>query len=160
MYEARHRTDDSPACIHTPTMNAIMHPRKRSIFTGTLLYSLSLLLVLAAPVLGLAASSVAAWNSLLAGSVLYMPLGLVLLLAVVAVVHTHKAFDITLLALVGFGVTTWFLAGAVRQIRLLDAVQTFAAQTPLMIGALLVMVVVLVLVRATRRSGGAGAVSG
>ncbi len=114
------------------------------------MYGLALLLI---PVLGVLATAVAAWQALLAGSIWYMPVGLVLVLAAIAMVQSHKLFDLALLGLVVFAVLAWFRADSMQQDRLLDAIQALAPQTHLMAGGLLVMIVALVLIHRVRRAG-------
>jgi hypothetical protein len=132
--------------VTTPT-------RKRSRTVGLLLYGLALFLVLLAPVLGAMALAVAVWQALVAGSIWYMPLGLVLVLAAIALVQSHRPFDLGLLGLVAVMVIVWFRSDFLQQGHLLDAIQTLAPQTGLMIGVLVVMVVALVLIHAARRNG-------
>ena len=127
---------------------------KRSRTAGLLLYGLALSLVLLAPALGVLAAAVAVWQALLAGSIWYMPLGLLMVLAAIAMVQSHKAFDLALLGLVAVAVIAWFRADSLQQGRLLDGIQALALQTHLMAGVLLVMIVALVLVHAARRFGG------
>ena len=131
----------------------MLTPRKRSRAASLLLYALALLLVVLAPVLGVLAAAVAVWQSLMAGSIWYMPLGLVMVFAVIAMVQTHKPFDLVVLGLVVVAVITWFRADTMQQGRLLDAIHTLAQQPHLMAGMLLVMIMALVVVHATRRFG-------
>jgi hypothetical protein len=132
--------------ITTPT-------RKRSRTVGLLLYALALSLVLLAPVLGAMALAVAVWQALVAGSIWYMPLGLVLVLATIGLVQSHKPFDLALLGLVVAAVIAWFWSDLLPQGRLLDGLQALVPQTGLMVGALVVMVVALILIHTTRRTG-------
>lgn len=111
------------------------------------------MLVVLSPVLGMAAAAVAVWQALLAGSIWYMPMGLVLVLTAIAVVQSHKPFDLTLL---GLGVVTliaWLGANPLQKDRLLDGILALSRQTPLLVGMLSVVVVALVLVHIARRNG-------
>lgn len=134
-------------------MKTTQPPRKQSWMTALLLYGLALLLVLLSPVLGALAAAVAAWQALLAGSIWYMPLGLLLVLAAIAMVQSHKPFDLALLGLVAVAVIAWLRADSPQQGRLLDAIQALALQSHLMAGVLLVMILALLLVHTTRRFG-------
>lgn len=134
-------------------MNTMFSPRKRSRTASLLLYGLALTLVLLAPVIGAVAAAVAVWQALLAGSVWYMPIGLVLVLAAIAIVQSHKPFDLAVFGLVVVTLLAWFSTNARRQGELLDAIVTLSPRTPLLAGALLVMVVALVLIHTARRSG-------
>lgn len=131
----------------------MMQSRKRSRIASLLFYPLALILVLLAPVMGLMAATVPAWHSLLAGSIWYMPLGLVLVLVTIAIVQNHRLFDLALLGLLALGVIAWFRTDPLQQGRLLDAVQALATQTHLMVGVLLAMILALFLVHATHRFG-------
>ncbi|NBD95777.1 MAG: hypothetical protein GVY11_04785, partial [Gammaproteobacteria bacterium] len=116
-------------------------------------YGLAVVLIIISPVLGLLAAAVATWQALLAGSIWYMPLGLILVLATIAVVESHKPFDLALLGLVVVGVIAWFKADVLQQGRLVDTLWAMAAQTGLMSVLLVAMVLALVLIHAARRIG-------
>lgn len=134
-------------------MNTMLFSQKRSGTTRLLLYGLAVTLVVLSPVLGMAAAAVAVWQALLAGSIWYMPMGLVLVLTAIAVVQSHKPFDLTLL---GLGVVTliaWLGANPLQKDRLLDGILALSRQTPLLVGMLSVVVVALVLVHIARRNG-------
>lgn len=135
------------------SMKATSPTRKRSRTAGLMLYAFALSLVLLAPVLGAMALAVAVWQAIVAGSIWYMPLGLVLVLGTIALAQSHRPFDLALLGLVVVLTITWFRSDPLHQGRLLDAIQTLAPQTGLMIGVLVVMVVALVLIHAARRTG-------
>jgi len=115
-----------------------------------LLYSLVILLV---PAIGAIAVAIASWQALLSDSIWTIPLGLVVVLAVMAMVQSHKLFDLTLLGLVIVVVTAWLMTNSAIQDRIMEAVQTLASWTGMMIGLLLVMVLALVLIHAARRTG-------
>lgn len=118
-----------------------------------LLYGLALSLVVLAPVLGALAAAVAVWQALLAGSIWYMPLGLVLVLGAIAMVYSHKLFDLVVLSLVVIAVIAWFMADTLQQGRLVDILLALAPQTGLMSGLLVTMLVAVVLIHAARRTG-------
>ena len=109
-------------------------------------------MVLLAPILGILAASAVAWQALLAGSIWYMPLVLVLVLAAIAMVYSHKLFDLALLGLVVVAGIAWFMSDALQQERLLESLLAMAPRTGLMAGLLLVMVLALVLTHAARRT--------
>lgn len=134
-------------------MNAILPPQTRSRTASLLLYGMALSLVVLAPALGAIAAAVAVWQALLAGSVWYMPLGLVLVLATIAMVNSHKPFDLALLGLVVASVVAWFLAGTQNRDRLVDALLALAPHTALMYGLLMMMLAALVLIHAARSTG-------
>lgn len=134
-------------------MNAINPPSWRSKTVSVLLYALALLLVLLAPLLGLMAAVVGTWHALVAGSFWYMPLGLILLLAVVALAHNHKPFDLALLGLLVLAVIAWFIAEPLQQLQLLDAFRALVAQTSVMGILLSMMILLLGLLYATRLVG-------
>lgn len=135
-------------------MKTMLPRSSRSISASLLLYALALCLVVLAPALGLVVAAVAVWQALLAGSMWYLPLGLVLVLAAVAMVQSHKLFDLALLGLVIVsGVIVWLGVDAGQQERVLNFIQALALQTGLMAGMLLLMVLALVLIHAARRSG-------
>lgn len=110
-----------------------------------------MMLVLLSPALGVVAAAIATWHALLAGSFWYMPLGLVLLLAVIAIVQSHKAFDLACLGLVITVVIIWFRLDSPQQDYLLDEVQALMPQTYLMGGVLFAMFATLMLVHMARR---------
>jgi hypothetical protein len=134
-------------------MNTIPPPPTRSRTASLLLHGLALSLVLMAPVLGVLAAAVALWQALLAGSIWYMPLGLVLVLGTIALVYSHKLFDLVLLGLLVVALIAWSMADAVQQGRVLDALLALPPRTGLMAGLLAMMVVALVLIHAARRAG-------
>jgi hypothetical protein len=131
----------------------MLPPPTRSRTATVLLYGLALSLVLLAPLLGILAAAVAVWQALLAGSIWYMPLGLFLVLAAIAMVYSHKLFDLALLGLMIVAAVTWSMADALQQSRLLDALLALASQTGLMSGLLVMMLVALVLIHVARRTG-------
>lgn len=134
-------------------MNMMLPPPKRTWTANLLLYGLALSLLFLAPILGMLAAAISTWHALLVGSIWYMPLGLVMILAAIAMVQSHKAFDLALLGLVVVAVIAWFMADSLLQGHVLDAVQTMAPRTGLMASALLVMILALVLIHAARRTG-------
>jgi len=109
-------------------------------------------MVLLAPILGILAAAAVAWQALLAGSIWYMPLGLVLVLAAIAMSYSHNLFDLAVLGLVIVAMIAWFTADGLQQGRLLEALLAMAPRTGLMAGLLLVMVLALVLIHAARRT--------
>lgn len=117
------------------------------------LFGLALSLIVLAPALGAVAAAVVVWQALLAGSIWYMPLGLVLVLAAIAMVQSHKPFDLALLGLVIVAVIAWFMADALQQGRLVDALLALAPQTGLMFTLLVMMLAALVLIHGARRAG-------
>ncbi|NBB93542.1 MAG: hypothetical protein GVY32_10290 [Gammaproteobacteria bacterium] len=133
-------------------MNELTPTDTRPPITAAVLYGLAVVLIIISPVLGLLAAAVATWQALLAGSIWYMPLGLILVLATIAMVESHKPFDLALLGLVVSGVIAWFTADVLQQGQLTDALWAMAAQTGLMSFLLVAMVLVLMLIHAARRS--------
>lgn len=117
---------------------------------NTILYSLALLLVVMAPLLGLVAAGTAIWYATLAGSMLYMPLGLIIVLAILAILHSHKKGDLALLALLLTGVSAWFLANAETRAAALEWLSAVADQTALLIGLLVLAVIALGLIYTLR----------
>lgn len=113
--------------------------------TRLLLHGLALVLVLLAPALGMATAAVATWHSLLAGSIWYLPLGLVLVLTMIAILESHKPFDLVLLGLLALGVVAWFRVDALQQGLFVDSLQELAIRTSLMVGLLLIMTLALAL---------------
>lgn len=134
-------------------MNMMLPPPKRTWTASPLLYGLALALLLLAPMLGMLAAAISTWQALLVGSIWYMPLGLVMMLAAIAIVQSHKPFDLALLGLVVVAVIAWFMSDSLLQGHVLDALQTMAPRTGLMTGALLVMILALALIHAARRTG-------
>ena len=106
------------------------------------------------PALGFLAALIAAWHALLAGSIWYMPIGLLLLLMAVALIESHKLFDLALLGLVtaGFGVV--FRMEPLQQNRLSDAFMGFALQTGLLVSVVFLVLVILIWLRSIRQKGG------
>ncbi len=134
-------------------MNTITPPRTRSRTASLLLLGLALSLVVLAPALGAVAAAIAVWQALLAGSIWYMPLGLVLVLAGISMMQSHKLFDLALLGLLVVAVTGLFMADALQRARMVDALLAMAGQTVLMSGLLVMMLAALALIHAARRSG-------
>lgn len=124
---------------------------KRSNTINFLFYGLALLLVLLSPALGVLVAAVATWHALLAGSFWYMPLGVVLLLAAIAMVQNHKLFDLVFLGVVILTVIAWFGADSLQQRYLLEGVHALLSQTHLMAGVLATLIVALVLIHIARR---------
>ncbi len=134
-------------------MNTMLPPRTRSRTASLLLFGLALSLVLLAPVLGVLAAAVGVWQALVAGSIWYMPLGLLMVLGAIALMQSHKPFDLALLGLVTVAVIAWLMADDPQQARLLDALLALEPQTGLMSGLLVIMLVALVMIHAARRTG-------
>ena len=118
-----------------------------------LLYGLALSLVLLAPLLGILAAAVAVWQALLAGSIWYMPLGLALVLSTIAIIQSHKPFDLALLGLMTVAMIAWFMADALQQARLVETLLVLVSQTGLMAGLLVTMLIALVMIHLARRTG-------
>lgn len=135
------------------SMNEFTPTDTRPPIFGAVMYGLAFVLVVISPALGLLAAAVATWQALLAGSIWYMPLGLILVLATIAMVQSHKPFDLALLGVVAVGVIAWFMADVLQQGRLIEALLAMAAQTDLMFLLLVAMVLTLMLIHATRRIG-------
>ena len=108
-------------------------------------FALALLLVLVAPLLGLLAAAIGTWHAIVAGSIFYLPLGLVIVLMVLAIIQCHKTGDIALLTVMVAGAVTWFLAGGQTQTRLLEWVESLVGRTELLAGLLVLMVMWLVM---------------
>jgi hypothetical protein len=134
-------------------MNTMLTPSKRSRTASVLMHSLALILVMLAPVLGLLAAAVAAWHAIVAGSIWYLPLALVIVLAAIAMIQSHKPFDLALLGLVVVAAFSWFMADSLQQVRLFDSILSLVPRTYLLGTILLVMVVALVLIHTVRRTG-------
>lgn len=134
-------------------MNMMPPPSKRTWTANLLLYGLALSLLLLAPMLGMLAAAISTWQALLVGSIWYMPLGLVMMLAAIAMAQSHKAFDLALLGLVVVAVIAWVMSDSPLKGHVLDVIQTMAPRTGLMAGVLLVMIPVLVLIHVARRAG-------
>lgn len=86
-------------------------------------------MVLLAPILGILAATAVAWQALLAGSIWYMPLGLVLVLAAIAMAYSHNLFDLAVLGLVIVAMIAWFTADGLQQGRLVEALLAMAPRT-------------------------------
>lgn len=109
------------------------------------------MLVLLSPALGVAAAGIATWHALLAGSFWYMPLGVVIALALISMAQSHTAFDVALLGLTVFAVMTWLGLDSLQQRDLLSIVEVLTSQTSLMAGVLLAMLSTLLFIRILRR---------
>ncbi|RFF30673.1 hypothetical protein [Wenzhouxiangella sediminis] len=96
-------------------MNRIVEQARGKRVSHYLRFSLAWTLVLLSAALGLIAAAIATWQAQLAGSILYMPLGLVIALALIPVAHKHKPIDLLLLALMLLGVAFWFSAESPQQ---------------------------------------------
>lgn len=133
-------------------MNTLTSAPKRSRLLNSLFYTLAIMLVILSPALGVLAAAIATWHALLAGWFWYMPLGLVMVLAAIAMVQSHRLFDLGVLVLMVAAAIIWFGIDSLQQRSLLEAVQALTAQTYLMVGVLMVMLVSLVLIHLARRS--------
>lgn len=134
-------------------MNKTLLPPKQTLGSRLLLYGVTLILALVASALGILAAAIALWQALLAGSIWYMPLGLLLLLGAIAIIYSHKLFDLALLGLLLVAVMAWFMVDALQQAHLLEALLVVASRTYLMAGMMLAMVMTLVLIHSARRAG-------
>lgn len=133
-------------------MNTPNSPPTRSSFLNFLFYTLAFMLVVLSPALGVLAAAIATWHALLAGWFWYMPLGLVMILAAIAMVQSHRLFDVAFLVLMVVATITWLGIDSLQQRAFLEAVQALTAQTYLMAGVLLVMLASLMLIHFARRS--------
>ena len=111
-------------------------------------------LILIVPALGFLAALIAAWHALLAGSIWYMPLGLLLLLTAAALIESHKLFDLALLGLVTAGFVVVFRMEPLQQNRLSDALMGFALQTGLLVSVICLVLVMLIWLRSIRQKRG------
>lgn len=111
-------------------------------------------LLLLAPLLGLIAALIATWYALLAGSIWYMPLGLLLVLSAIALIQSHKRSDLLVLGLAVAGVLTVLRMETAQQNRLAEILVGLTSETALMAALLLVMLAALILLRSIRRKSG------
>lgn len=116
-----------------------------------LLFSLALILLLASPALGLLAAAVATWQAQLAGSVLYMPLGLVLVLALIAVIQSHKPLDVLLFGSLVLGTIGWFIADAHQQAHISGIVLDLSTRVNFMPGLIVASLLTAALLFTTLR---------
>lgn len=107
------------------------------------MYGLMLILAMVTPVLGLAVAAIGAWLALLAGSIYYLPLGLMILLAGMAILRSP------LVAIIGFAVIAT-LAGLVAVMDDKGWIPAWtvdlASRMDLMIGMLVLMVLAFMIV--------------
>ena len=127
-------------------------PRRNPARLGTWLTYGALILIV--PALGFLAALIAAWHALLAGSIWYMPLGLLLLLTAAALIESHKLFDLALLGLVTAGFVVVFRMEPLQQNRLSDAFMGFALQTGLLVSVVFLVLVILIWLRSIRQKRG------
>jgi len=132
-------------------MKAMTQTQDRSRAASLVAYGLALSLVLLAPLLGAVVAAVAVWQALLAGSIWYAALGLVLVLSVIAMVQSHRLFDLAVLGLAVAVMVTWFATDSAHQSRLLEVSQALTVETRLMAGVATVLT--LILIHAVRRWG-------
>lgn len=107
------------------------------------MYGLMLVLAMVSPVLGLAVAAVGTWLALLAGSIYYLPLGLMILLAGMAILRSPLA------AIIGLAV----IATLVWSVNVMDDkgwipawTVDLASRMDLLIGMLVLMVLAFIIV--------------
>lgn len=114
------------------------------------LYTMALLLVMAAPLLGVAAAAFGAWQAIVAGSLLYLAPAVIIVLIALSILQSHKKGDLALLALVLTATAGWFMIEAQTRAGLLEWSTALPAHRGLLIGLLVLMVVALALIYAYR----------
>lgn len=113
---------------------------------NTLVFISALVSAVVAPLLGLAAAGIGTWHALVAGSIFYMPLGLIIMLMGLAILHSHNKWDLWLLGLLVVGAATWYYVGGQDWTRMLGWAEGLAVHTELLAGLLVLLVMALVLV--------------
>jgi len=76
--------------VNTTQSPNASRPGGLALLNNTLLCTLACLLILIAPLLGLMVAAIGAWHAIVAGSIFYLPLGLAVVLAALAIVQSHK----------------------------------------------------------------------
>lgn len=114
------------------------------------LYVLALTLLLLAPVLGLAVGAVGAWHAILAGSIFYLPIGVLLMLVGLSVYQCHRKRDIATLALLAAAVSGWFLVDLTTRNKMQEWAVGLILPVELLAGLLALLVLLLAVLLAWR----------
>ncbi|MDT8450332.1 MAG: hypothetical protein RQ847_09170 [Wenzhouxiangellaceae bacterium] len=127
-------------------MNQALQHRHRKASTRWsrgILYGMLLLAVLVALPLGMAVAAIGAWFSIQGGSLIYLPLGLVILLTGLAIVHRQSIADLFLLALLAMAAIAWWISGNGAKSWLLGSLAELSGRSELLFGFLAIMVLAL-----------------
>lgn len=142
-------------------MNLALQPSKASIrWKHGILYSLLLLAVPVSLPLGMVAAAMGAWFAIQGGSLMYLPLGLVVLLAGLVIVRSHSISDFVVLVLLALATIGWSISGSETRSWLLSSVVELSGRIELLLGFLVIMVAALLIVYSLRNrplAGPAGA---
>lgn len=112
-----------------------------------ILYSFLLLVVPVSLPLGMVAAAMGAWFAIQGGSLIYLPLGLALLLAGVAIVRSRSIADLSMLALLVFAAFGWSFSGSDVKSRLLSSLAELSGRFELLLGLLACLAVALVVLQ-------------
>lgn len=105
-----------------------------------ILYGMLLLAVLVSLPLGMVIAAMGAWFAIRGGSLIYLPVGLVILLAGLAILRSHSIADFLLLALLGFAMIAWSISGIDARSWMLSSVVELSGRIDLLLGLLVTMV--------------------
>lgn len=111
-----------------------------------ILYGMLLLAVLVSLPLGMVIAAMGAWFAVQGGSLIYLPVGLVILLAGLAIVRSHSIADFFLLALLALATIAWSISGFDARSRILSSVLELSGRVELLLGLLVIMVVAIFIV--------------
>lgn len=134
-----------------PKMNLVLQPQATSMpRPHRILYYMLLLAVLIALPLGMAVAAIGAWFSIQGGSLIYLPLGLVILLTGLAMVHRHSIADVFLLVLLALAAIAWWISGNDTKSWMLGSLAELSDRIDVLFGLLAIMVLALSAVRRRR----------
>lgn len=108
-----------------------------------ILYAMLLLAVLVSLPLGMVVAGIGAWFSIQGGSLLYLPIGLVILLTGLAIVHRHSITDLILLALLPLTAIAWWTSGSDDKTWMLNLIAELSGRIELLFGSLAIMLIAL-----------------
>lgn len=115
-------------------------PKRRS---HGILYGMLLLAVLVSLPLGIVVAGIGAWFSIQGGSLLYLPVGLVVLLTGLAIVHRHLITDLFLLAILAIIAIAWWTPGSDAKSWMLNLIAELSGRIELLFGSLTIMLIAL-----------------
>ena len=90
-------------------------------------------------------AAIGAWLAVQGGSLLYLPVGLAILFAGLAIVRSHSIADFVLLVIMTLAMVAWSQSGDDDRARLLGSMTELSGRIDLLLGLLVIMLVALLI---------------
>gem|GEM_PF-3237472 len=127
-------------------MNLALQQQASTHGSHRILHGVLLLAVLVSLPLGVVIGAMGAWFALKGGSLMYLPVGLVILLAGLAILRSRSITDFFMLVLLASAMIAWSISGVDARSWLLSSAVELSGRVDLLAGLLVIMVLTLLVV--------------